>query len=192
MLEGVAEEFPRVEHLWVDQGREDWYHWAGLKYFLYEYEEHLAGRREVRLPWDRVEKRQNSIEHILPQTPTDEYWTSRFDDEQRARLTHDLGNLCLTYDNSSYGNKPFPAKRGGPETNRPCYWTSVLYQEQELAKLDEWNPEELLKRRRAMVDWALRRWHVEEIAHKAPDLDDEEEAMMLEEEDNLDPLVVSS
>ena len=55
---------------------------------------------------------ENTIEHILPQTPTDEYGTSRFDEEERRTLTHDLGNLCLTYHNSSYGNKPLPAKRG--------------------------------------------------------------------------------
>lgn len=177
------------------EGREDWYHWAGLKYFLYEYEEHLAGgrRRDVRLPWEVIEKRvrENTIEHILPQTPTDQYWTSRFNDEDRVRLTHDLGNLCLTYDNSSYGNKPFPNKKGGPNTNGPCYWNSVLFQEHELADLNEWNKEELLKRRQRMVEWALRRWHVEEVVPTKASPDDEEEALTLEEEDNLDSLVIS-
>jgi Protein of unknown function (DUF1524) len=82
----------------------------------------------VQLPWNALEgmRLENTIEHILLQTPTDEYWTSRFDEEERRTLTHDLGNLCLTYHNSSYGNKPFPAKRGYPGQDGPCYANSNL------------------------------------------------------------------
>lgn len=36
-----------------------------------------------------------SIEHILPQTPTDIYWTSRFTIDDKLKLTNSLGNLSL-------------------------------------------------------------------------------------------------
>ena len=100
---------------------------------------------------------ENTIEHILLQTPTDEYWTSRFDEEERRTLTHDLGNLCLTYHNSSYGNKPFPVKRRYPGQDGPCYTNSNLFQERKLSVLDNWNVEALKQRRGSMVKWALMR-----------------------------------
>jgi hypothetical protein len=82
----------------------------GLKYFLYEYELQLAeGQGQpVRVTWDDIEGKrlENTIEHILPQTANKRYWTSRFDKKARRKYTHDLGNLCLTYNNSSYGTSP--------------------------------------------------------------------------------------
>src|SRR5262249_7848884 len=101
----------------------DWYSWGGLKYFLYEYEEFLAQGETVQLPWEAVDGADLSqtIEHILPQKPTDPYWTDRFGEQQRRRWTHDLSNLCLTTHNSSYGNRPFPQKRGTHESTSPCY-----------------------------------------------------------------------
>src|SRR5439155_16820838 len=65
----------------------DWYDWAGLKYFLYEYEEHLAATKGAvpKISWDEVRRREraDTIEHVLPQTPTDPYWLARFDELQR-------------------------------------------------------------------------------------------------------------
>jgi hypothetical protein len=153
------------------EAERDWYRWGGLKYFLHEYEQHLAGRKAVQLPWDALEgmRLENTMEHILPQTPTDEYWTSRFDEEERRVLTHDLGNLCLTYNNSVYGNKPFPAKRGHPGQDSPCYANSDLFQERKLSGLDDWNVDELKKRRDEMVEWALNRWHVDQTEPTPPD-----------------------
>ncbi len=153
----------RFEEAFKFEAESDWYRWGGLKYFLHEYEQHLAGGQAVQLPWDALEgtKLENSIEHILPQTPRDEYWTSRFGEEERGALTHDLGNLCLTYNNSAYGNKPFPQKRGHPGQDAPCYANSNLFQERRLSGLDHWNADELQKRREDMVGWALSRWHVD-------------------------------
>ena len=168
----------RFQEAFKLEAERDWYRWGGLKYFLYEYEQHLAGRKAVQLPWDALERwrLENSIEHILPQTPTDEYWTSRFDEENRQALTHDLGNLCLTYDNSAYGNKPFPAKRGhSGQVRPPCYANSNLFQERELSGLDHWTIDALKKRRDKMVKWALNRWHVDQTEPAPPDPEEVEE-----------------
>jgi len=156
----------------------DWYNWPGIKYLLYEYEEHLAKRAGVvpALPWEdfnRSEKHK-TIEHVLPQTPTDSYWTKRWTAEQIKRLTHDLGNLCITFDNSAYGNKPFPEKKGAVG-QEGCYANSTLHAERELAGYTDWTERELLDRRQAIVDWALTRWEVEVPEADVPVVDDDEE-----------------
>jgi hypothetical protein len=144
----------------------DFYHWGGIRYFLYEYEIHVAQGREVKLEWSAVQKGglSTTIEHVAPQTPEDRYWRERFDEEQHKVLVHDLGNLCLTQDNSSYSNKPFPDKRGDIGWSRPCYARSFVRQEQELARWDEWTPETIAERREALFEWAKERWAVEPVA----------------------------
>ena len=140
---------------------DDWYGWYGLKYFLYEYEEHLAKGKAVQLPWAQLVRsdKKNSIEHILPQTPDDPYWTSRWQpDEIRAHL-HDIGNLSLTFDNSSYGNKAFPKKKGSAGDGA-CYANSNLFMERALAKHENWTKDECLQRRKQIVEWARTRWEV--------------------------------
>ena len=71
-----------------DNEKENWYEWNGINHFLYEYEHHLAGGRPVELTWETLttRSRASSIEHILPQTPTDDAWLDRFSLEQRQRL----------------------------------------------------------------------------------------------------------
>lgn len=53
-----------------------------------------------------------NIEHILPQSPNDEYWTSRFNIEDQVKLTNCLGNLSLisVRKNSQARNYPFDKK----------------------------------------------------------------------------------
>lgn len=152
-----------------------WYAWTGIKYFLYEYEEHLADQKgsTPKVPWDSIRRREraDTIEHILPQTPSNSYWLERFDDAARSKLTHDLGNLCLTKDNSSYGNKSFPEKKGASGSGKPCYAESSLLSEKEIANYEEWAIEELTSRREHLVEWALTRWKVDfRLSSPATDL----------------------
>jgi hypothetical protein len=147
----------------------DWYSWGAMRYLLYEYEQHLCGGDNVKMDWQEVERlsRERTIEHVLPQTPTDTYWTDRFDEEAIRLLTHDIGNLALTADNRSYSNKPFPVKRGVPgQVTPPCYANANLRNERELATWEEWTPESVLERRTRIVDWILDRWHVEAGANE--------------------------
>jgi hypothetical protein len=115
----------------------NWYRWYGIKYFLYEYETHLANvaGTPVRMPWEYLanSNKEDTIEHILPQAPDpDGYWEDRFNEEKYERYTHDIGNLTLTYDNSSLGNKSFPKKKGSPSQPR-SYASSKLFVEQQIA-----------------------------------------------------------
>lgn len=153
----------------AEQDERNWYTWGNLRYFLYEYEEYLTRERNVesRLPWEEVANREleETIEHVLPVTPREGDW-QKFSEKDRNRLTHDLGNLVLTFDNSHYSNKSFEEKRGDPklsetQTPPPSYSSSPVLQEQELAQYSEWTPASIRDRKVQLIGWALDRWHVE-------------------------------
>jgi len=134
------------------------------------------------LPWNYLIKRDETIEHILPQTPEHEYWTSRFDEAKIEKYLHDLGNLCLTRDNSVYGNKPFDIKKGIAGSETPCYTEANLKMERELAKSFEWNEDSIVKRRDRIIAWAKVRWLVEK-----PETREVENAeIMRDEESEID------
>ncbi|MFZ4580157.1 MAG: DUF262 domain-containing protein [Myxococcota bacterium] len=141
---------------------DDCYAWPGIRYFLYEYEEHLAKGHGVRLSWAEIEKRDLSktIEHILPQTPSDAYWKARFTADDLKKWTHDFANLVLTQHNGALGHKSFDRKKGDPQQVAPCYANSVLLQERALSLYAEWGPASLQDRRDKLIDWALERWAV--------------------------------
>ena len=150
----MFDEFTNPEHL---QSR---YDWTGLRYFLYEYEQHLAeklgGSPKVR--WTQVSSG-NTVEHILPQSIVDRpYWQERFEPAVHEKYRHDLGNLNLTAYNSSLGNKPFPDKKGQEDSGTPCYANSLLLEERELARWNDWEPESIDERRRILLEWAKERW----------------------------------
>jgi hypothetical protein len=142
----------------------DWYRRYSLTYFLYEYEAHLAAARgeAPKLTWEDFSRsdKKKTIEHILPQTPDRPYWRERWTPEQIAMFTHDIGNLSLTFDNSSYGNKSFPDKKG-IAGHGVSYSNSTLFMEKSLAANADWTATELLDRRREIVSWAATRWHVD-------------------------------
>lgn len=166
-----------VEEFKLNDEENNWYGWSGLKYFLYEYEEFLADAHTVQLPWKAVAKRpiEQTIEHIFPQTGTDPYWVQRFPKTAARCFLHDLGNLCLTIDNSAYGKKGFPEKKGQPGAEDACYANSNLFQERELAAVPEWNAEAIRNRREKLVRWALERWHVDETG-TTPYIPDDEDS----------------
>jgi len=147
----------------LDDEENDWFNWSGLAYFLYEFEEHLAQAegREVRMLWSMVEGKPNTIEHILPQTPRkNSQWRRDFSKKARKKYTHDIGNLCLTQDNSILSNKSFADKKG-TVGQQGCYANSIILMEKALAKYNQWTETELLTRHKEIEDWAIARWHVE-------------------------------
>ena len=145
----------------------DWYNEErGYKYFLYEYEERIASVKGAspRVKWADIAGRslKDTIEHVLPQSIKGRtYWQKRFDTDAHKRYVHDIGNLTLTKHNSFYSNKPFPEKKGAIGANSPCYAGSPFFQEQELARNDDWTRESIDKRRLKLLEWAKERWRVE-------------------------------
>ena len=92
---------------------------------------------------------------------------------------HDIGNLCLTSHNGCYGNKSFPDKKGEPgkkgEAGRAhsLYANSNLFIERALWHIPDWNPKAVEARQQEIVDWAIKRWHVEDVASVRPEAQDE-------------------
>jgi hypothetical protein len=173
------------DRAWEMEKDKNWYSWSGLRYLLYEYETHLSSGkgRTTKASWAELEKESldHTIEHVLPQTPTDSYWRDRFDSDARARCTHDLGNLCLTLDNSAYGNKPFPLKRGAAGAGKRCYAEGDLLMERELAGYEEWTEQAVRQRREKIVEWARMRWGIEALgALEEVEVNPDEEASLPE------------
>jgi hypothetical protein len=157
----------------------NWYRWGALKFFLYEYELDLLKGAEpiVDFAFFGGRKRERTVEHILPQTATSAYWQERFSRDEMRQLTHTLGNLVLTVDNSSYSNKDFPEKRGaaGPGASATkCYAQAPLQQEKELAFNTDWTPADIKARQEYLADWALSRWHVQFSETDDAVIDDED------------------
>jgi hypothetical protein len=131
-----------------------------LRYLLYEYEVYRVGSKHVRVAWIKMHEKgpKTTIEHVLPQEPSHPYWQERFSEDDQRILIHDLGNLSLTEDNSSYGNKPFPKKRGEAGQDHPGYAVALYRSEQDLAAWTEWTPDTIKERRARLVSWARSRW----------------------------------
>lgn len=161
----------------------NWYEHPCVRYLLYEYEVDLARqlRKRVHVPWVKLSGREavGSVEHILPQDASGPYWQRHFrSPTSRQRLVHDLGNLVLTYRNSTYANKGFPDKKGTPDQRRACYANSELLSERELAEYADWTPTSIVKRRSRIFAWALRRWYVVPLEEgQELELDDEDFAL---------------
>lgn len=148
--------------------QEDWYGRRSHKYVLYEYELHLSGKAATDArPWrDFLDSRhRKTTEHILPQHPeADSQWLKDFSGDQHRRLLNGIGNLVLTYDNSSYRNFEY-AKKRGHEGATTCYYSiKATAGERHIASTyPVWNPQAVEKRLAEIREWALHRWHIDPV-----------------------------
>ncbi len=81
---------------------EGFYSWNGIRYFLYEYELWLQDKANgnQKISWSDFNKRnkEDTIEHIYPQTPKDASWRrafSGYSKKQKHYLLHSLFELYL-------------------------------------------------------------------------------------------------
>ena len=168
----------------------NWYRWGGLRYFLYEYEAHLAAKQGASpiVSWGEVtgNNLQDTIEHILPQTISgQQYWQAKFTAQDHAQYQHDLGNLTLTKHNSVYGNKPFPDKKGAVGQQKPhCYATAPFYVERDLTRWADWDADAIAQRRAELMEWAQSRW-----AFDGSGLENAPQEMVTEVEDFNDDVI---
>jgi len=149
--------------------RDGFFHWDGVRYFLYEYEQWLKekGKQATnKLSWDvlkTTKKDHVTIEHIFPQQPDDTYWKERFgylNAEQQRYLTHSLGNLLplSRSKNSSLQNDSFPKKVNND--NGVGYYNGSV-SENEVAQNKDWTPVEILKHGLALLKFMEQRWNIE-------------------------------
>lgn len=154
--------FTKFDRLFKNSG--GFYSWSTIRYVLYEYERHLmSDKASVRLlPADIFKKDERdfySIEHIYPQTATDEYWKIRFDeysDDEKKRLTNTIGNLLpLSMSiNSSLQNYSFDEKK----TRKPRGYFDGSHNEVEVGRCDEWTSKEILTRGLKILGFIEKEW----------------------------------
>jgi alkylated DNA nucleotide flippase Atl1 len=96
------------------------------------------------------------IEHVLPQTLTDE-WREHLrelgqePDLVHAELVHTLGNLTLTAFNGALSNHPF-------ERKQQIYGSSHLELNRALVENDAWGRDEILARADTLAEQAIKIW----------------------------------
>ena len=100
-----------------------------------------------------------TIEHILPQTPTDEWLevlAAEVTDEGgpselHDSLVHTLGNLTLTAENAKLSNNPFQRKQD-------IFNASALQMNREIADAPSWGKAQILQRADLMADRIMEIW----------------------------------
>ena len=163
-------DFERTFDSLFDKGN-GYYDWDGIRYFLYEYELHLKEKTkntELKVIWDNfnIKKKEESIEHILPQTPKDKSWKEVLkgvnSNKGKNKLTHALGNLVLLANNknSTLQNKSFDEKKKGVEGSFVGF-KNGSYAEQEINEQKTWGIQEIQTRSKKLIDFLLgERWGI--------------------------------
>ncbi len=178
---GEGEDY--VYHGWFDldkfsnyikeqyEKNEGFYSWNGLRYFLFEYELYLQNKANgnQKITWLDFNKRkkEDTIEHIYPQTPKDECWISIFDKyskKERKILLNSLGNLVLLGQskNSEFQNKSFDFKK--KHTNKSgdeVGFFNGSYSEIEVSSFSDWTPEEIKNRGKKLLEFMIERWDID-------------------------------
>lgn len=155
------------------QKREGFFSWSGRRYFLYEYERHIQSGtkdKDQKVNWETFENNQEnkiSIEHIYPQSPTDEYWKSRFVTDEDKCLTHSLGNLLLLsvaknseQQNFSYDKKKKTTWNEKGEIIHHGYDTGSYSEIEVSKKYDEWLPQCIIERGKVLLNFLKEHWDI--------------------------------
>lgn len=150
---------------------EGFYTWNGLRYFLFEYELYLQDKAKgnQKVSWIDFNKRrkEDTIEHIYPQTPKDECWNSVFNvysKKERKILLNSLGNLVLLGQskNSEFQNKcfAFKKKHTNKDGNEVGFFNGA-YSEIEVSSYNNWTPKEIENRSKKMLTFLEERWEID-------------------------------
>ena len=175
-LPSVILEIEELTRVWFDLDRfknytkelffkdkNGFYSWKGLRYFLYEYELYLQLKSggELKITWEYLVKhsKEETIEHIYPQTATNSYWKQKFKWKKNEKnlYLNSLGNLLLLSrsKNSTLQNYDFNKKKNNG-TGKGYYNGS--YSEIEVSQCRDWNKEEIKKRAKNMLVFMKERW----------------------------------
>lgn len=149
----------------LDSKREDFGETLDLENFYRKGNYRMAKYVLLRLDLERFDNTDRktlygekvTVEHILPQTPTHDYWLSRFNREMfRRKWTDKLGNLVLLNGrkNSSARNFPYPKKVEEYFVNRSDFVITNDLGD----KYEHWTPDHLRERHGNLRREALGLW----------------------------------
>ena len=151
-------------------GKSGYYGWHGLRYFLYEYELNLLSQsRQKKVAWEdllKTPKDKVSIEHVFPQTPTDN-WRLAFsgvDQKDYHFYSGSIGNLLLlsmsinaSLQNDDFEDKKKPKVNDAGEKIRNGY-SDGSHSEIEVSQNGQWTPEEIKERGQTLLSFMENRW----------------------------------
>lgn len=134
----------------------------------------LYGKRLVKPILAKIEEQMNdgsvsinfgnlSIEHILPQTPINNYWTSRFTTDDKLKLTNNLGNLSLITVRKNSQAKNYDFSRKVSVYFQADGRASNLAMVNDLINFDNWAPENIRTRNRELLNHFLEAIDLEKI-----------------------------
>lgn len=144
------------------------YDWNGLRHFLYEYELYLNSKtdEDLKINWEDIKARrkEDTIEHIYPQTADKKYWVERYDKynkKEKKILRHSLGNLVLISrsKNSSLKNNSFPVKKYGKKDKFKSY-NFGSFSEVEVGRNEDWNAYNIVDRGIKLLEFLEERWEI--------------------------------
>ena len=104
-----------------------------------------------------------TIEHVMPQTLTDDWKEelgSDFTEDDFAKWVHNIGNLTLTAYNSEYSNRKFVEKRDGVPSlpDMKGFKDSCVALNKYISQCDHWTKREMESRCNMLADLATRLW----------------------------------
>ena len=142
------------------------YGWSGLNYFLYEYELFLQGDEKSIVAWETA-KQMSSVEHIYPQTESDDWYEEfeSYNTREKLSACNSLGNLLLISPrkNSKLSNKGFDFKKTHIDDSSPTGsigYFNGSHSEISVSNYEEWTGKEILSRGITMLQFMERRWDV--------------------------------
>jgi len=154
-----------VDDLFANPEGKGFYDLPGLKYILFEYEDHLriaAKAAASKISWQNFRGAKNSVEHVYPQNPIDQEWPTlaALNAGQRRLLCHSLGNLVAVSvaKNAALSRKSFAEKvKGTPES--PGF-SQGSFSELRIAQNADWTPKEILRRGVELLEFIEQRWAI--------------------------------
>ncbi len=157
-----------IDDLFDRKDKEGFYSWSGIRYFLYEYELFLQEKNheDEKTSWQTLarRKKENTIEHIYPQTANDKYWVenfAKFNSKQTKKLLHSLGNLLLLSrsKNSEQSNKSFEFKKKHRNSKGDMVgFYNGSHSEIEVNTYENWTALEIQQRGKKMLQFLKERW----------------------------------
>ncbi len=131
-------------------------HFITIDFYRFKKKKYFFERLEKFDTEEPVDTQKCTIEHIMPQTLTEE-WKRDLGENFQAihdKYLHTIGNLTLTGYNKEYSNKSFQEKRDMEKG----FKQSPLRLNQSLKDLESFGEKEIEKRANDLADWALKIW----------------------------------
>lgn len=152
------------------KGGSGYYGWPALRYFLFEYEFRLLSQsRQSKVDWSELLKTEAdriSIEHIYPQTETEEWaeFFSGIEENHRRHYNASLGNLLLlsmsinaALQNDSFADKKRVKCVLVDKKFRNGY-SDGSHSEIEVSREPSWGPDQIKARGIRLLEFMEERW----------------------------------